>query len=366
MTSKTLPLHSVHAALEARFIEEFGLLLPNVYTSTAKEYEACKKTVGILDRSCWDKIKVSGKDSVDLLHRLTTNDLAGLPPGTVTPTVFTNEQGRIVEFVSVHRCGDFLLLVASPQSGEKLSRWIDKFIFLEEVRVEIMSDSMGIITLIGPETQILLEKTFKSTFHHFDTNRFRQVYLSNTSDEILIASAHEVGNIGINLISEKASLTTLWTRLLEEGKQIDALPIGWEAFNTLRIEKGVPLPGRELREEINPLEANLVNAVSFTKGCYVGQEVIARLDTYKKLQKRLCRVALEEPVNWSAESFANIFVQNEKIGWITSLASLPDSTRQVGLAYIRSQFLQPDLEVTVKVDGEEARAHLGKLAGNQD
>lgn len=364
MTIKKLPLHNLHQSLNAEFTEEFGCLLPSVYTSVAQEYEACTEAVGILDRSCWTVLKVVGNDSVDLLHRLTTNDLVQLRPGMVTSTVFTNEQARIVDLVSVHRHDDFLLLVASPRTGERLTRWVEKFTFTEEVKVEDKSETMGIVTLIGPGTDELLGKTLRDGSHAIGTNRCRWVSLPDTSEQVLIAPALELGKIGVNIVCENSLLTTLWNRLLEQGRPFKALPVGWRAFDALRVEKGIPLSGREITDAVNPLEANLFEGVSFTKGCYVGQEVIARLDTYKKLQKRLCRILVEKPLQWSSAVKADVFAQDEKIGWITSLASSPGSEGLVGLAYIRTRFLQSGLEVIVKADGEEARAQLQGIKEN--
>ncbi len=364
MTSKTLALHSIHENLNASFTEKFGSIIPNVYSSVSKEYRACNQGVGLFDLSFWVNLRMSGKDSVDLLYRLSTNELTSLLPGVVTSTVFTNEQGRIVDLVSVLRYDEFLLVVTSPQKGGELSRWIDKFTFTEDLKVEDVSDSMGIITLIGPKTDRLLERAFGDAFHRVDSNRYALLTSTDVADRVFIASALEVGNIGVNILAENGLLSSIWNRLLEEENQFNALPIGWQAFNALRIEKGIPLPVSELREEINPLEANLGDAVSFTKGCYIGQEVIARLDTYKKVQKHLCRVDLEGPLDWSHEAKAELFIQNERIGWITSLAVSPESTKPIGLAYIHSRFVQPGREVMVKANGGEVIAHLTEVRQN--
>ena len=355
---KTLPLHKAHEALKAQFTEKYGTFMPNVYTSVEREYASCREGAGVVDRSCWGVLKVRGGDSLDLLHRLSTNDLLALKPGMGSATIFTNEHGRIVDLVSLLRQEDQLVLVTSPQNGDGVARWIEKFTFSEDAKAENVSDSHGILTVIGPRKRDALNSLFGKNPGELESGRFFEVSLAGSKARVLVAPALELGGVGINLICQAADLAEVWGRLLNADSEVKVGAVGWAAFDLFRIERGIPLPGSELGEEINPLEANLAKAVSFTKGCYVGQEVIARLDTYDKVQKRLCHITLDRFVEWSSDKRPEVLSNGQKVGWMTSLAVSPSTGMPVGLAYVRTKSIQAELEISVRANESEARGRV--------
>ena len=130
--------------------------------------------------------------------------------------------------------------------------------------------------------------------------------------------------------------------------EFDGGMVGDTAFQITRVESGMPDWGTELTEEYNPHEARLLKAVSFTKGCYTGQEVIARLDTYDKVQKYLMIIEMQDVVN-AATPF-DVFLDDEKIGILTSYAFDPLENRSVGLGYIKKMYATDDYNLQVEVN----------------
>jgi len=363
MEAKKLPLHSQHVALNAHFAPVSGWLVPMHYGSLEDEYKALSGLAGILDRSYLGKLRVTGKDGVDLLNRLSTNDLLSLQPGQLRPTVLTTEKGRIVDFLVVYALDGSLLTLTSPGTEQRIIDWIDKFTIMEEIQVNAVTQEYAVLSILGPKADSLLNSVFSCPVETLERLVFLEIELE-PGVAVKISRATDLKYHGFNLIVTSKNADVLWNRLRQAAGQ-SVIPMGFEAFEIYCIEHGIPRFGAELSEEINPLEANLLDAVSLSKGCYIGQEVIARLDTYKKVQKELCQVLLERPLQRHPETAAELFLQGEKIGWITSLAPSPDSGGAVGLAYVRSRFVQNGREVTLKIDGEEVKAHLRKLSGEQ-
>jgi folate-binding protein YgfZ len=136
-------------------------------------------------------------------------------------------------------------------------------------------------------------------------------------------------------------------------------PIGLEVFDVLRIEAGIPVYGRELREDYNPLEANLRKFVSFTKGCYIGQEVIVRLDTYNKLQRRLVGFIFD--TRGGVERNARVLFNDEEIGLVTSSAFSYGIQKTIGLGYVKLQYAVPGVNLKVISKGKEIFAEVINL-----
>ena len=166
--------------------------------------------------------------------------------------------------------------------------------------------------------------------------------------ELLVVRSDPVGLSGYDLVAPAAEGTALWDRLTAAG----AAPLGQTAWEALRIEAGVPRWGAEIDERYNPLEANLGRDIDWVKGCYIGQEVVARLNTYHKVQKYLVTVAFEP--GSAPVSGAPLLVDGATAGALTSAAYSPAAARTIGLGYLRTQHVRTNAQVTAVTEGGEA------------
>ena len=165
-----------------------------------------------------------------------------------------------------------------------------------------------------------------------------------------------------DLILSPESAAGIWSSLVEAG----ITPIGLDAYEALRVGHGVPAYGREMGEPYNPLEAGLIGSIDFRKGCYIGQEVIARLDTYRKVQKHL--VMLRFPSDATVSDGASLLHDGQSIGTVTSLASIPTTGELIGLGYVRnvSAEVGTRLELAEPAGGWAEVAELPQLFGPGD
>ena len=312
-------------------------------SSLTEEYHAIARHVGLVDRTHLTRMKLVGKDTIDLLQRLSTNDMTGFEPGSCRETVLTTEKGRVVDVIRLYGLQDSSMLLICHASAESVTNWIQNFIIMEDVTIENLGTATFLISIFGPQTKRLLSQ-FGIKFE--PDNRLSQTIEYRVDGiDILVGVAEPICGRGVNVLVETAHGPKIWKSLLEAGSKFRLQSARPEALEVHRVEHGIPVYGKELTLDDNPLEARLEDLVSFTKGCYIGQEVIARLDTYKKLQKRLMGVVLGEQVQ--LEAGARIAYETKEIGRITSSVYSILLVKTIALSYIRTSKAIPGTKVSV-------------------
>ena len=330
-----------------------AIVKPSESSSSVDEYRAAKEGAALWDASANGRLRLQGKDALDLLHRLSTNDLLPLQPAQMAYTVLTNNKGRILDHLRVYRLEDHLLVSTSPGNAPKVAQWIDLYTFLEESTVTDVSAETAVFQLVGPKAPALVEVL---TGQALEDRRVASALLDGKA--ALIARDDWLSAPGYEVIVAAGDAPGLWRWLLEHGQPWGLQPLGREVFEALRIEAGVPLYGWELSEQVNPLEAGLRPSISFTKGCYIGQEVVLRLDTYRKLQRHLVRLEMEgEDVPPLGEK---LLVDGKAVGTLTSASRVPGESRIVGLGLLRTAHDKPGQQVQIaSTDGRWVARVIG-------
>lgn len=277
-----------------------------------------------LDVSSRSLLLMKGADVKDLLHRISTNDLNRLTASHPVQTILTNEKGRIIDIITVVNCPDgSFLLVGQTNDSERLAAWLNKFIIMEDARIE------------------------KPAFRHFLAWLLTPPLEKDLSNHIVFRESWGDVELSHVIVDEAAGDRVRQELLNRELTEIDA-----SAYDKFRIIHGIPAYPNDLSLDVNPLEAGLRNLISWSKGCYIGQEVIARLDTYKKVQRRLVR--LESEV-FSGSLPAVLTDGHEEVGVVTSFWGREGGAGK-GLGYVKSSV--PDNAVLLLKDTHDQKFRI--------
>ena len=351
-SSKITSLHDVQEKAGATFASFDGWEVPRTYGNTSKEYRAARQGAALLDRSAFGRLRISGADALDLLNRLSTNKVIDLAAGEGASTVLTTNKGRIIDLLPIINLSDELLVITSPQTVQNVVDWIDLYTFGEDIQVRDVTEETALLSIIGPDAGALLGPD-AATLNLYGA---REVSLEGVQAHVVRTDA--LGTTGYDLLVTKSQAEEAWDALL----QIGAVPMGEDAAEMLRVEQGAPRYGRELSEEFNPLEAGLLPSISFDKGCYIGQEVVVRLNTYDKVQKHLVGIAVTEG---SALPEQRLEVDGKDAGLLTSVAHSPILESALALGYVRTRHASVGQEVDIRNGDGHSRGRIVALPIDQ-
>jgi folate-binding protein YgfZ len=317
----------------------------DVAAVTAAQYRAAREDAVLSDRSDLGRLQIEGSDALDLLHRLTTNDILSLGPWAGTAAAFVTAKGRLIDLVTLHRLQEHLLCITGPGRGAAVAAHIDRYTFREAVRVTDAGRTLGTLAIYGARAHDRVARLFGEAAAGRPLHQPAEVELQGA--RAVLARWFPLGGEAYHLTADAKALPALRRAILKECG--DLPEAGAECVEVLRIEAGLPAAGRELTEDYNPWEARLDDAISLNKGCYVGQEVVARLSTYKKVAKYLVRLSIVGGVPVPGARLERD--GSGAIGTLTSAAAVPGEDRVIALGYVRDEDAAAGGEVTV-VDGE--------------
>ena len=343
--SKITPLRELQEKAGATFASFDGWELSRTYGNTSEEYRAARQGAALFDRSAFGRLRIAGADGLDLLNRLSTNKLIDLTAGEGASTVLTTNKGRIIDLLPIINLGDELLVITNPQTVQNVVDWIDLYTFGEDIQVRDVTDETTLLHLAGPAAVSLLGPDAAS----LSLYSTREVSVQGVLAQVIRTDT--LGTTGYDLLVSKSQAEEAWDALVRMG----AVPIGDDAAEMLRVEQGAPRYGRELGEEFNPLEAGLLPSISFDKGCYIGQEVVVRLNTYNKVQKHLMGIAVEVG---SALPGQRLEVDGKDAGFLTSVVNSPILESALALGYVRTRHASVGQEVDIRSGDGLSRAGL--------
>ena len=327
-----MELKQIQEQLGATF-DEAGV--PLDFGNEERATVAVEKGIAICDRSGWGLFKITGEDRLRYLHNQSTNDFLKLQPGEGCDTVLVTSTARILDLATAYVTEDAVLLLVSPQRSERLLTWLDGFIFpFDKVELTDISAQSAVFSLFG-RTSELLNKLASPALELSNLAEHQLVKIADVEVRVAVGSGLAVP--GYTLIVDSASAGTVWSKLCEAG----AVPVGDRLWSKLSILQGRPAPDRELTEDYNPLEAGLWQTISFDKGCYIGQETIARLNTYNGVKQKLWGIKLDRPV----APPTTITLGDRKVGVLTSYTDT--ASDYFGLGYVRTKAGGAGLQVQV-------------------
>ncbi len=332
--------------------------LPLHFGDPREEYAAAVTGAALFDWSDHGLIELTGKDRVTFLHNFCTNDIKRLAVGHACEAFVTNVKGRILGHISIEASDTALRLDAGPGSPERLCAHLERYIINEDVTVADLSTEWGELLVMGPSAASSLSRDFADVTDLKSLQHFEKQSVEGRTR----VSRRDVGSQSAYVISAlRGELGAIWNQLSRAGVR----PAGSAAWSALRIEAGLPIYGIDLTDENLAQEAvRTENAISFTKGCYLGQEPIARIDAMGHVNRELrsLRIGGDSIPSPVARVFSDA-AGSAAVGTVTSAAYSFGSNSPVAMALLRSNVSMPGTPVFVEVDGALAPATVFWLPG---
>lgn len=344
--AKRLALEEVHALYGAAFRDEDGWRVPAHYGDGDSEYRSLREDGGgLIDLSSRGRIGVTGSEALMFVNGLVTNDMKTLDANRWMPAVFPNVQGRILAAVRIARTADGFLIDTESATHDRVLNTIQRFTLAGDFKVTDLTDSTSMLTVQGKSAEEIVAKVLGQAPA---VQRNQTLEIQWREQSLTLLRATHTAEDGFDLIVPTENATALWDMSVEAG----AHPTGYDVFEKLRIEAGIPRFGRDMDESNVVTETNLDDAISYTKGCYLGQEIIVRIKHRGHVAKKLTGLAFKKET--AIDSGAA--VQSEagaEIGRVTSATFSPRLARTVALAYLKYEFLSAG--TTVKVNSSEGQ-----------
>jgi glycine cleavage system T protein (aminomethyltransferase) len=356
---KRSPLYEDHATRGAVFLEQAGWEVPAHYGDPSAGYSAVRNSVGIMDLSSRGKIRVTGEDRVKWLQSIISNDILPLTPGEGIYSTFLTHKGKIIAYFRVYQLGDALMLEDVGETGDTTFSTLRKFLlFGTKAKMDNCGETWGLLLISGPKALELIRSTFGTDLSSLKPLSFEKLEIDG--HPALLIRSEETGQTDIEIFIPSGALRSAWERLWTAGDSMGLQAFGAHALETLRVEAGLPKMGPDLNENIVPPEANLEGkSFSLSKGCYPGQEVVARMDTYGSVRRRLVGLTLNESVVPSTG--AKLFSENREVGWVSSAVLSPSLGKVIALGFPLRDFTKPGTDLAVEIDGRRTAATVQAL-----
>jgi aminomethyltransferase len=349
------PLYELYREYGGKTIDFGGWDLPVQFSSIKEEHEAVRTAAGLFDVSHMGEIEVKGEEALTYLQKMMTNDVSKIKDGGAQYTAMCYEDGGTVDDLLIYRKSDnHYLLVVNASNIEKDFDWL-KSHELENVTVTNISNDVAQLALQGPKSEEILQKLTEYDLSSIRFFKFAD-HVEVDGVKSLVSRTGYTGEDGFEIYCSNEDAPKLWRAILEAGKEEGILPIGLGARDTLRFEANLALYGQELSATISPLEAGIGFAVKVDKDIpFIGQDVLKKQKeegTPRKL------VGIEMIDKGIPRTGYEVFMNDEKIGEVTTGTQSPTLKKNIGLALINSEHASLDTVVEVQVRKKRLKAKI--------
>jgi folate-binding protein YgfZ len=356
-----LMLHEFHHGLNAQSEALNGAEVVTDYGDWPAEHAALRASAGVIDLSFRSRICVAGADRARFLHGQVTNDVNHLRTGEGRYAAITTAKGKMESDFNIFALADELLLDFEPGLTEKISQRLEKFIVADDVQILDAAPHYGLLNVQGPKAESAIHSL--GLFSIIPTKLLDSVKISDhTLGELYLANHSRLGTDGFDLFIPNNSLGAVADKLIAAAKQIGGRAVGWRAFETARIEAGIPRFGADMDETNIPLECGIESrAVSYGKGCYIGQEVINRIHSVGHVTRELRGLRLADDLPALPARGDKLFHAGKEVGCVTSAVKSPALHANIALGYVRHEVNQTGNELTLRMVTGESSAKVVEL-----
>jgi tRNA-modifying protein YgfZ len=353
---KSTPILDFLESLGGKVELSDGRKIISNFMTVEEELDSLYNGVGLRDISHSGIIELKGMDVLDYIHRIGTNSTKDLPKEGITRTIFTTDKGRIIDVTTLVNFEDYQMLICSDVFKMKVVSWLNRYIINDDVKVSATDNKYALLEFIGPQSESFVSLICGNAVNAMKSNSFKIFSTEGMIFFLLKILEHKPSNqdkIKFWIIADPGNAKQILKYLNENKGPFNYSLIGEEAYNVYRIENGIPEAPYELNDQYNPHEARLTDIIDFNKGCYIGQEVIARLDTYDKVQRYLSGVIFNDVIEVKTPVMlwpdpASVTSNGSETGILTSAAYSPRLKKTIGLAYIKRVLSEEKTKVAVK------------------
>ena len=327
--------------------------IPLAYSNAEQEYWTIKKAVGLADISHLGRLKITGKDRISFLNGLLTNDISQLKENAGQRSALLNSKARVLADLHLYAQPDNLLVDTGESSASHVKEILDRFVITEDVQIQDSTQDLVQVTVQGPKSSQAIKEVLGIEAQ--DLIQLEQKTLGPST----IIARDRTGQSGYDIIMPTLEAEPVWHGFLLKGGEIGLNPVGSQALEILRLEAGYPKYATDVDENTIILEAGFKDAINFNKGCYLGQEVVARATHIGRVNKQLVRLEVETKDSVSPRS--KLMSNGREAGFITSAAFSPGLQRVVGLGYANREFAKEGTKVNVQSGETSLSAVVTKI-----
>jgi folate-binding protein YgfZ len=332
------PLREAHERNGASIGVWFGCALPNSFSDWLTEYRQLRETIGVIDKNYRAYLRFTGPDRVRYLNAILTNDIKGLAPNHANISLFLNPQGHIQAEIETHARREELFCVSFEIAREKVVPALDKYIIMDDVTLTDETQEYGTLALEGPRAAAAVAELTGVELNEFAELESREISVNGIPGRVIRRRAGK--NLSAGFLLSRNNVEAFWKVLLDVAKKHGGGPTGYKALNALRLEQGIPWFGYDFGEKQIPHEAGLENShISYTKGCYTGQEIVERVRSRGQVNR--VRVSLRFETNEPPAAYAPLVSDGKELGFVTRAAFSPRLGAAIGMGYVRREKSAP-------------------------
>jgi aminomethyltransferase len=352
-------LYDHHVKLRATFEDVTGWQVPAHYGDMLREYRAVREGVGIADLSHRGKLRVTGDDRVKWLQSVISNDLLPLKPGEGRYSSLLTHKGKMLSYFRCYVQSEAVMLEDAGEIGDQTYAALKKFLLYgTKAKMENCGETWGLLLVSGRKAAAVMKAAFGTDVDDLKPVNFISAAIAEQT--ALVIRSEETGEHDFEILIPSDGLVAAWERLMEAGASYGITPVGAHAREALRLEAGIPKAGPDLNEEIVPPEANLQEkAFSLSKGCYPGQEVVARMDTYGSVRRHLVGLVVKGPV--VPPKGAKLFSGDREVGWVSSSVLSPQLKAPIAFGFPLRDFSAAGTALSIEVQGTRYEAAVQPL-----
>lgn len=351
---KRTPLYESHAAIGAKIVDFAGWEMPVQYSGPIPEHMAVRGAAGLFDVSHMGEVEIIGAAALELVQRITTNDVSKLADNQAQYSILTNEQGGIIDDLLVYRINaEYYLLVVNAANSDKDFAWIKQQASSLNVEATNVSYAYALLALQGPKAERILQELTDHMLDRIPYYWSQKVKVDGV--ECRVSRTGYTGEDGFEIFCDPKDARHIWNRLLVTGHDKGLLPCGLAARNTTRLEAALRLWGNDMDETTTPLEAGLGWVVKLSKGEFTGRDA---LDRQKREGLRRKIVGFEMEDRAPARDGYPVIIDGVEVGKVSSGSPAPYFKKNIGLAYLPIEHTAVGTRFHINIRGREVVARI--------